>query len=344
MRTTGKAFDIRTESGVSQRIVAKDFELAAKEAVDWYNLSPSSYGQILGLNWVQDGVLMAFEEVAEFFVRITDQGGNPLPQALVEKYGIFAGPGFGQYNCDDPLTVMASMNSQAVTDGAVLRDTVTVFTDGVPASVPFASIASGNRARQASVTPRGKRVEAVVVFDISAVPPSPPVPVPVTGIGWTTAPANIAAVGGTFQCQANVLPGGASDQMVRYESSDPAVATVDSAGLITAVSAGECAIIASSRDGGYAAGHDIRVGTAVSGIAWTSAPNPAMTAGGQQTVTAAVTPAGATDSRVRYGTNDPLVLTVDSAGLVTAVSAGTGVLTATSVDGGYQLSVIITVT
>jgi hypothetical protein len=346
MRTTGKAFDIRTESGVTQRIVAKDFELAAKEAVDWFNMSPTSYGQILGLNWVQDGVLMAFEEIVEFFVRVMDQTGNPIPVNIVQKYGIFAGPGWGQYKSDEPLIVMASMSSQAVADGAVLLDTISVITDGVSVSKPFDPIASGNRARQATVVPKGKRVEVVVVIDISALPPAPPAPVPVIGMGWTIAPVNIASVGATFQCQAHVLPTSASDQVIRYSSSDTSVATVDSSGLITAVAPGECAIIASSRDGGYTASADIRVGTVVpvTGIGWSTAPNPAMTVGGQQTVASSVTPPNATDGRVRYSVNDPLLLLVDDAGLVTGIAAGMAVLTASSMDGGYQVSKIITIT
>jgi len=56
------------------------------------------------------------------------------------------------------------------------------------------------------------------------------------------------AAGGTGQVTATCTPDTASDLTVSWASSDTAIATVDNAGLVTAVAAGTATITASSND------------------------------------------------------------------------------------------------
>ena len=65
--------------------------------------------------------------------------------------------------------------------------------------------------------------------------------------------------------------------------------------------------------------------------------------GGTTTLTATVSPNNATDQSVTWGTSNSSVATVNN-GVITGVSAGTAVITVTTVDGGYTDTCTVTVT
>lgn len=60
-------------------------------------------------------------------------------------------------------------------------------------------------------------------------------------------------VGETKQLTATVAPEDATNKLVKWESSDPAVATVDQNGLVTVVKDGVADITATTDDGGFTA-------------------------------------------------------------------------------------------
>ena len=82
-----------------------------------------------------------------------------------------------------------------------------------------------------------------------------PATVPVTGVTISVSPTNIAFFGAgdtrntTAQGTATVAPAGASNQAVTWHSSNPAVATVSSTGLVTPTGTGTTVITARSVDG-----------------------------------------------------------------------------------------------
>lgn len=61
-------------------------------------------------------------------------------------------------------------------------------------------------------------------------------------------------------------------------------------------------------------------------------------------LTATVSPANATNQTITWRSSDSGIATVSSAGKVTAISAGTAVITVTTEDGGYTASCTVTVT
>ena len=75
--------------------------------------------------------------------------------------------------------------------------------------------------------------------------------------------------------------------------------------------------------------------------------NPTMlslTAGGStSTLTANVTPSNATNKDVTWSTGDPSVAVVSTSGVVAPVSAGTAIITATTVDGSHTAFCTVTV-
>ena len=66
--------------------------------------------------------------------------------------------------------------------------------------------------------------------------------------------------------------------------------------------------------------------------------------GQTETLTATVTPSNASDSSVSWSSSNTAKATVDSNGVVTAVSAGSANITATTTDGGYTATCAVTVT
>ena len=69
-----------------------------------------------------------------------------------------------------------------------------------------------------------------------------------------------------------------------------------------------------------------------------------LTAGDYAYLTATVSPANASNKSVTWKSSDLDIATVSAAGKVTAISAGTAVITATTEDGGYTATCTVTVT
>ena len=145
------------------------------------------------------------------------------------------------------------------------------------------------------------------------------------------------------------IPDNAENQTVTYRSDDTGIATVDGNGVVSAVSAGTTSITVESDDGGFTAVCDITVNQCATGVA--VSPDTAVLVLGDNDATndtvtlhAAVSPANAFDKSVRWTSDDPNVVTVDSiTGLVTAQKAGSTKVTATTQDQGIEAEAVITV-
>ncbi|WP_437373929.1 Ig-like domain-containing protein, partial [Maribacter litoralis] len=75
---------------------------------------------------------------------------------------------------------------------------------------------------------------------------------PVTGV--TVSPlSGTVSLGETLQLAADVQPSDAGDSALLWESSDEAVATVDSEGLVTGIGTGTATITVTTVDGGFTA-------------------------------------------------------------------------------------------
>jgi lysophospholipase L1-like esterase len=82
--------------------------------------------------------------------------------------------------------------------------------------------------------------------------------VPVTGVIVTPSSATVTS-GGTTQLTATVSPSNATNKQVSWVSSNPAVATVNSTGLVSGIAAGSATITATTSDGGFTATSAITV-------------------------------------------------------------------------------------
>lgn len=163
------------------------------------------------------------------------------------------------------------------------------------------------------------------------------------------APTTVSLEAGeTVQLTATTEPANATNQNVSWISNNPAIATIDSNGLVTAVGEGVIDVTVSAEDGGYSASSLITVtgGTPppVSVYNILVAPNE-VTLGLGETfqLNASTEPSNATNQSVTWFSNNPAIASVDTSGLVTATGLGEIDVTAVADDGGYTASAIINV-
>ncbi|KAB5607120.1 glycosyl hydrolase family 95 catalytic domain-containing protein [Bifidobacterium jacchi] len=165
--------------------------------------------------------------------------------------------------------------------------------------------------------------------------------VDVTGI--TITGDKTATAGDTVTLSAAVAPENATDKSVTWKSSDEAVATVDTNGLVTTKKAGTVTITATSvSNPEVSATHEITVAAKTVAVeSVTVAGKAAMTVDEEQQLTATVKPDDATDKTVAWKSSDANIATVDANGKVFAKKAGKVTITATA--GGKEGKLEITV-
>ena len=150
-------------------------------------------------------------------------------------------------------------------------------------------------------------------------------------------------VGSTKTLVATVVPSDAIDKSVTWSSNNTSVATVSTAGTVTAKAVGSAVITVRTNDGGKTATCNVTVSPiSVTGVSLNKY-SVSMYENDSETLIATVSPANATNKAVTWSSSNYAVANVNSAGQVTAMAAGTAVITATTVDGGYTANCSVTV-
>lgn len=149
----------------------------------------------------------------------------------------------------------------------------------------------------------------------------------------------------TYTLKPTVRPATATDKTVTWSSSNTSVATVNSAGVVTAVGVGAASITVTTRDGGFKDSCTVSVISKVD-VSGIGIGHTAVTVAkdGTWAVDAVVYPSNASNKTILWKSNAPKVASVDDGGLVTGLSAGTAVITATTEDGGFTARCTVTVT
>jgi len=224
----------------------------------------------------------------------------------------------GKYYASNPITVTAGAAPAGYEfDGW----TVTGGTAATPAALTTTVTITGN----AQITAKYKVTT--------------PATVPATGITLNNTTLNLTT-GGNATLTAAVAPDNATYQTVFWASSNPAVASVDNSGKVTAISGGTATITASTVE--KSATCTVTVTAVVTGVSVdVSALN--VFEGDSVKLTAAVAPTTAPNKQTRWSSSAPAVATVTNDGMVTGVSAGTANITVTTVDGNRTATCAVTV-
>jgi len=164
---------------------------------------------------------------------------------------------------------------------------------------------------------------------------------PVSGITLSSEKVTIKK-NSTFQLTFSLIPSDASNDSVIWSSSDEAIATVDSTGLVKAVNPGITSIVATSVDGGKTDTCVVSIVTPVSSLSLSSSLL-SINKGETSKLKATIIPSDATNDSINWSSSDETIASVDSTGLVTGVKMGTSIITATTADGGKTATCEVTV-
>ena len=151
--------------------------------------------------------------------------------------------------------------------------------------------------------------------------------------------------GETGTLTATVKPDNADNKKVTWSSDKTEVATVDGAGRVTAVKAGEAVVTVTTEDGGKTATCRVTVKAKAVNVTEVTLDKTelTLTEGETETLTATVKPDNADNRKVTWSSDKTEVATVDGDGRVTAVKAGVAVVTVTTEDGGKTATCKVTV-
>lgn len=141
-----------------------------------------------------------------------------------------------------------------------------------------------------------------------------------------------------------VAPEAATNREVGYVSLNPAVATVDAAtGIVTGLTLGEAKIVVTSKDGADVSDTClITVAKPVTSITVSEGNEEITLVKATMNISSffTVAPEDASDREVVYTTSDATIATVDTAGIVTPVTAGETTITITAKDGSGTTATI----
>ncbi|MBN2880095.1 MAG: Ig-like domain-containing protein [Clostridia bacterium] len=149
-------------------------------------------------------------------------------------------------------------------------------------------------------------------------------------------------IGRSLQLLPQITPANATNKTVTYTTSDETVATVDSTGLVTAVSLGTATITVTTEDGGYEDTCTVTSGYYVESVDLLP-EEVQINIGDNYTFTPVITPTNATNQAVTYSSSDEDIATVDAIGVVWTHSLGTTTITVTTTDGGFTDNCLVKV-
>jgi uncharacterized protein YjdB len=183
-------------------------------------------------------------------------------------------------------------------------------------------------------------------YTISSYNISKAVAVSATSVNTVTTDAhnlNLIAGNNTVTLTATVLPSNASNKAVTWSSSNNAVATVSSSGVVTPIAAGIALVTVRTVDGGYADTCVVTVTTQeVTGISLSSS-GQTLNVAGTLTLNPIITPSDASNKTVIWSSSNTAVATVSSSGVVTAIAPGVAGIWGKTADQGYSTYFVVTV-
>jgi uncharacterized protein YjdB len=256
------------------------------------------------------------------------------PPSPPEVTTITVSPPSASIQAGTTTTLSATVKDQ---NGSVMTgQTIAWSTDNAAAAtVNPSGVVSGVAAGSATIAAASSGVSGTATITVTTAPPPSPVVTTVT-VSPTSAAVNVGAtttLTATVKDQnGNVMAG----QTVTWSTNNAPVATVNSSGVVTGVSGGSATITATSSGKSGTSSITVNAPPPPSPVVTTVTVSPttaAVNVGATTTLTATVKDQNGnvmTGQTVAWSTNNAPVATVSSSGVVTGVSAGSAMITATS--------------
>ena len=145
------------------------------------------------------------------------------------------------------------------------------------------------------------------------------------------------------QLVASPIPANADDITILWNSDNKESVIVNNSGMITAISPGRANIIAMSSDGEIRDTCVVTVNAHAESIIVEPKSIVLSAIGDTTQLTATISPLDAVDKTITWKSSNEQVCLVSATGLVTATGAGSAVVTATTVDGGFEATCLVKV-
>ncbi len=149
-------------------------------------------------------------------------------------------------------------------------------------------------------------------------------------------------IGGAQQITTTILPSTATNKNVIWESSNEAVATVNSAGIVKGISTGTAILTATTASGNSTSTTTVTVTSAfaVTGIKL-DATEVTVLVGSSKQLTASVFPQNATNKNLIWSTSDASIASVNQGGVISSIAPGEITITAKTVDGDFEATCLV---
>lgn len=313
---------------------------ASNQQVSWSSSSP------LVASVAADGTVIALSPGVTT-VTVTTQDGSKTDTCVVTVLsravaGITLSPTSMSVPVGYTQTLTPSISPSNATNKNVIWGSSNPLVVAVDESGHITAIAPGTATVTVTTEDGGKQASCVIT--VTAPGAIPVYALQVVPSEWEMYPGDQKLLGIIF------FPDSATNKGLAWASSNPAVATVDANGLVTAVATGYTEITATAADNpaktstcGIAVLTGVSLHVDVDGVDLLSPAMGNLAAGQSRKFLAEIVPPNAEDQEVWWETSNPAVATVGPDGLVTIVGPGTVTITVHTHDGDYTDSVTFTV-
>ena len=169
--------------------------------------------------------------------------------------------------------------------------------------------------------------------------------IPVTGVVLNRSEVTLLK-GDSVTLSAKLTPDNATNNNVTWTSSRPEVAKVDENGVVTGLKAGKTTITVKTKDGNKTDKCEITVENITVDVEEIklNTEELTMTLNETKQLTATITPANATNKKIRWTTSDKMIAKVDDTGKITPVNIGKVLITAEASNGKKTAKCVVTIT
>jgi hypothetical protein len=239
-------------------------------------------------------------------------------------------------NCDGRMDVLV-LNGGWNTLSVYLQDTSGLLTAYSSYQIPYASHYNPQGLAAGDFNSDGKPDIAIADYNNGLVLLYSSTVIPVTDISLNKT-ADTLTAGETATLSATITPSNATNQSIIWASDNPAIATVDESGIVTAIAPGTAHITAATTDGSnLSATCTVTVEpayVAVTGVTLNKTIAYIPVNGTDQLI-ASIIPVDATTQDVTWISSNSAIATVSTTGLVKALKPGTALITVKTIDGGF---------